>query len=72
MTISRFTDLVAPKETAEILHVAVDTLAVWRCCKRYKLPFVKIGSKIFYKASDIQKFIDARTVKGGGELCSNQ
>lgn len=50
-----------PAEAAEALGVTTGTLAVWRCTKRYQLPFVKVGSKIFYRTEDIQSFLDNRT-----------
>lgn len=53
--------LITPNETASILGVTTETLSVWRCTSRYKLPFVKIGSKVFYKESDIENFITVRT-----------
>ena len=54
--------LFTPKQTAQELHVSPDTLAAWRCRGAYGLPFVKIGSKVFYKQSDIEEFIRRRTV----------
>ena len=39
------------------------TLAVWRCNRRYNLPFVKIGKNIRYKRSDVLKFIEERTIR---------
>jgi excisionase family DNA binding protein len=48
-------------EVANILGVTEGTLAVWRCTKRYQLPFVKIGRKIFYRSEDVQSFIESRT-----------
>lgn len=48
-------------EVANILGVTEGTLAVWRCTKRYQLPFVKIGRKIFYRSEDVQSFVESRT-----------
>jgi predicted site-specific integrase-resolvase len=60
MTVS---ELLSPKHTAELLGVTTGTLAVWRCKRRYQLRFVKIGSKVRYRSEDIQRFIEARSVK---------
>lgn len=49
------TQLLSPKKTAELLGVTVGTLAVWRCQQRYALRFVKIGSKIQYRARRAQR-----------------
>jgi excisionase family DNA binding protein len=48
-------------EAADILGVTEGTLAVWRCTKRYSLPFVKIGRKIFYHSEDVKAFVASRT-----------
>ena len=50
-----------PTQVAETLGVTTGTLAVWRCTKRYQLPFVKIGRKIFYRSEDVNAFIESRT-----------
>ena len=51
-------------EAAPLLRVSRWTLRIWRCTKRYPLRFVKIGSKVFYREEDLQKFIEARTNAG--------
>lgn len=53
-----------PKEAAAMLGVAVDTLSVWRCTKRYPIPYVKIGARVFYLKEGIEKFIINRTFSG--------
>jgi len=55
--------LLTPEEAADRLRVTAGTLSVWRCTKRYPLPFVKVGSKIFYRTSAIEAFIAAREVQ---------
>jgi predicted site-specific integrase-resolvase len=52
------TTLLTPKKAAEILGVAIGTLAVWRCTARYPLPFVKIGRRVMYREQDINNFIE--------------
>jgi hypothetical protein len=56
--------LIAPAQTAELLHTTPGVLAVWRSKKRYALRFVKVGRKIFYRAEDIQAFIESRIQSG--------
>ena len=64
--------LLTPEETACLLGLKVTTLAVWRCCGRYDLPFAKIGRLIRYRPDDVQEFIARRiidqttTAQGGG------
>lgn len=55
-------ELMTRKQAAEFLGVSEGTLAVWACTKRYKLPMVKIGHLAKYKLSDLEAFIERRTV----------
>ena len=57
-------ELVTACVCAAMLDIKVGTLNVWRCRKRYALPFVKIGKSVKYKRSDIEKFIASRTFSG--------
>lgn len=52
------------KEVAAIIGITVDTLAVWRCIKRYPLPYIKMGAKVYYYEEDVKKFIESRTHSG--------
>jgi len=56
------TQLLDTKSAADVLHVKPETLTVWRCTKRYDLPFVKIGRKVFYDRRDLEAFIEKRKV----------
>ncbi|MCT4552573.1 MAG: helix-turn-helix domain-containing protein [Alphaproteobacteria bacterium] len=40
------------KEVARILGVKVKTLNHWRCTKRHRIPFVKLGSVILYPTAE--------------------
>lgn len=55
-------ELLSRKEAAAYLGVAEQTLAIWKCTKRYDLPYVKIGKLVKYKKSDLDAFI-ARNVQ---------
>ena len=52
-------ELLDTKKAAIILDVKPDTLAVWRCTKRYALPYITIGRNIRYWKSDLTSFIAA-------------
>ena len=54
--------LVDEKQASEILGLAPGTLSVWRCTKRYDLPFVKVGRSVKYRLSDLERFVESRTV----------
>lgn len=53
--------LLTPEQVASQLGISKATLNVWRCTGRYNLPFVKSGSRVRYKASDVDAFISRRT-----------
>ncbi len=54
--------LLTTPEAAALLHVSPQTLEVWRCTKRYALPYVKIGRNVRYRKSGIIGFIAAGEV----------
>lgn len=54
--------LLTPTEAAEFLGIKPQTLAVWRSSKRYDLPYVRCGNAIRYKLSDLEKWLESRTV----------
>lgn len=58
-------DLLDEKQTAEYLQVAQGTLPVWRSSGRYGLPFIKIGRKVRYRRSDLDKWLEERTRSNG-------
>lgn len=63
------------KEAADYLGVRPETLAVWHCMGRYKLPVVKVGRSCRYRLADLEAWLDARTVgdvaeeQGAGREC---
>lgn len=57
-------ELLSPRKVAEILGVTEATLSVWRCTKRYPLPFVKSGRRVMYRLEDVEAFI-AQRLHGG-------
>ena len=61
---SRPSPLVDEKAAAEILGITPGTMSVWRCVRRYKLPYTKIGRAVRYRVEDLERFIADRTVNG--------
>lgn len=55
--------LLTPDEAAAALDVTSGTLQVWRTTKRYPLKYVKIGKNVRYRLTDVQAFIESRTVE---------
>jgi len=54
-------------EAAEFLGVCHQTLSAWACNGRYGLRFVKIGRRVMYRISDLEAFLDRRTITHTGE-----
>ncbi len=54
-------DLLNSERASEILGVKKGTLAIWRTTGRYDLKFVKVGRRVFYRHSDLQAWLSART-----------
>ena len=61
-------ELLTRKEAAEFLGVKVGTLSVWACNKRYNLPYVKVGSLVRYRRSDLEHFLGAEPSMRDGQL----
>jgi hypothetical protein len=59
--------LVDEKLAAEILGVTPGTLSVWRCTRRYPLPYIKVGRAVRYRLGDLDKFLASRTVGAAAE-----
>jgi hypothetical protein len=51
-------EFLTPKQAAKVLRKKEQTLAEWRCTKRYLLPYLKIGGRILYARSAILAFIE--------------
>jgi excisionase family DNA binding protein len=56
------TRLLTTEEAARFLGVTAGTLAVWRCLRRYALPFVKVGRIVKYDEADLREWIESRKV----------
>ena len=57
--------LLTPQEASVYLGVSVQTLAIWRCNKRYNLKYVKVGRNVRYNVDDLKSFLNARSYTGG-------
>jgi hypothetical protein len=54
--------LLTPPQAAEFLSMSAGTLAIWRCTKRYDLPYIRVGYKIMYDVDDLVAFLESRKV----------
>ncbi len=55
-------NLLNSQEAALYLGVAHNSLAVWRTTKRYPIPYVKVGRLVKYRLSDLNAFLESRTI----------
>ena len=59
------TDLLFTRlQAAAYLNVRPQTLAVWHTTHRYHLPLIKVGTLVRYRKSDLDKWLESRTVGG--------
>jgi hypothetical protein len=50
------------QQAAEFLNLHPGSLAIWRSKRRYNLPFVKIGKKVYYYEADLVAWEKSRKV----------
>ena len=55
-------EILGNTDAAEYIGVTPRTLEVWRCTKRYQIPFIKVGRLVKYRKSALDAFLDSRTV----------
>jgi len=63
--IAKNRDLLDEKQAAAYLDLSPGTLSVWRSVGRYNLPFLKIGRKVRYRLSDLDRWIASRARDNG-------
>jgi len=61
--------LLTRAEAAAYLGLKAQTLATWASAHRYGLKYIKAGRCVRYRVSDLEAFLDARTIgaAAGGE-----
>jgi len=60
--------LLDERQAAAKLDVTPGTLSVWRSTGRYALPFIKVGRKVRYRLTDLDKWLDQRTRETGATV----
>ncbi len=71
MTDKTKSSLMSRKQAASYLGISPQTLSVWACEGRYKLPYIKVGRRVMYRFSDLEDFLERRTVSNTGELVND-
>jgi DNA-binding transcriptional MerR regulator len=54
-------------QAAECLGIAAATLQYWRTTGAQKIPFIKVGGRVMYRISDLDKWLDDHTFSHTGE-----
>lgn len=54
--------LLTTLEAAQLLRTTARGLQVARCCRRETPPFIKLGRRVLYRLSDVEKWIAAHVV----------
>jgi len=60
-------ELLSREQAADFLGIKPQTLAVWHTTKRYNLPLIKVGSRVRYRRSDLERFLNERTIGTSAE-----
>lgn len=66
-TVTHQPRLLTRDNVAEMLGVTRGTLAVWASTRRYDLPVVKVGRAVRYRASDVEAWLERRTLRSNSE-----
>ena len=48
------------EEAASYLGIKPATLEIWRCTKRYEIPYLKIGRCVRYRRTDLDHWLQSR------------
>lgn len=62
------TDLITTAETAAMIGASKATLDSWRCRGSHGLRFIKVGSKVFYRRSDVEAWLASRSGTSCAEI----
>lgn len=49
-------------QAAEYLGISPTTLSIWRCTKRYAIPYIRVGNRIRYRKEDLDAWLASRAV----------
>lgn len=55
-------NLIPSTKAAEYLGISNKTLSKWRYTGEHQIPFVKMGRYVKYRISDLDAFIESRTM----------
>lgn len=55
-------ELMKTEQAANFIAVTPATLTTWRCTRKNRIPFVRIGRAVRYRRSDLLAYIERNTV----------
>ena len=55
-------ELLSTEDAATYIGVTPRTLEVWRCTRRYPIPYVKVGRLVRYRRDALDGWLSSRTV----------
>jgi excisionase family DNA binding protein len=58
-------DLMTKREVMDYLRISLATLD--RLIKRHAFPYIKLEKKILFRRSDIDAYLESKTIRKGGE-----
>lgn len=58
-----YSDLIDTATAANYVGATKQTLEVWRCTKRYAIPYIKVGRRVYYRRRDLDTWLESRTVR---------
>ena len=59
--------LVNNSAAADHMCIAGATLQYWRTTGAQKIPYIKVGGRVMYRISDLDKWLEERTFSHTGE-----
>jgi len=57
---------------ANHIGIAAATLQYWRTTGSQKIPFIKVGGRVMYRISDLDKWLEKNTFSHTGEYPTNK
>lgn len=61
-------ELLTARQAADILGVRTQTLALWRSTGAHGLPYIKVGTSVRYRRSELDAWLRSRTVVHTGQV----
>ena len=54
--------MLSNRQAAEYIGITPHTLEMWRCNKRFLIPYIKLGGMVRYRLSSLDKFLLQQTI----------